>query len=184
MYCLLIDFNKLTDKLTGIRHGYNLNLSLFYLVLVLVLGTRSQEIDLGPWKTSFLSTLKVSITSYAERTWEGRTGNAAVEIPGGLVRGHIFFRCYQSRLKDTEQLNMKLGDDESQELTKNIEHLKEKLNRAESLIFSMETPEAIRQRGPTRHPPASEASTEQCWGVAGHRTDPSSNTHRFEYLTY
>jgi hypothetical protein len=54
---------------------------------------------------------------------------------------------YQSRLKDTEELNKKL-DDEKAELAKNIERLKQKLDRAESLVFSMETPEVIRQRGP------------------------------------
>jgi hypothetical protein len=54
---------------------------------------------------------------------------------------------YQSRLKDTEELSKKL-DKERAELSKNIERLKEKLDKAESLIFSMGTPEAIRQRGP------------------------------------
>jgi hypothetical protein len=54
---------------------------------------------------------------------------------------------YQSRLKDTEELNRKL-DDERTELAKNIERIKQKLDRAESLVFSMGTPEAIRQRGP------------------------------------
>jgi hypothetical protein len=54
---------------------------------------------------------------------------------------------YQSRLKDTEELNKKL-DDEKAELAKNIERLKQKLDKAESLVFSMGTPEAIRQRGP------------------------------------
>jgi hypothetical protein len=54
---------------------------------------------------------------------------------------------YQSRLKDTEDLNRKL-DDEKAELAKNIERLKQKLDKAESLVFSMGTPEAIRQRGP------------------------------------
>jgi hypothetical protein len=54
---------------------------------------------------------------------------------------------YQSRLKDTEDLNRKL-DDEKTELGKNIERLKQKLDKAESLVFSMGTPEAIRQRGP------------------------------------
>jgi hypothetical protein len=54
---------------------------------------------------------------------------------------------YQSRLKDTEELNKKLGNERA-ELSKNIERLKEKLDKAESLVFSMGTPEAIRQRGP------------------------------------
>jgi hypothetical protein len=54
---------------------------------------------------------------------------------------------YQSRLQDTEDLNRKL-DCEKNELTQNIERLKQKLNRAESLVFSMGTPEAIRQREP------------------------------------
>jgi chromosome segregation ATPase len=54
---------------------------------------------------------------------------------------------YQSRLKDTEELNRKL-DEEKSELAKNIERLKQKLDKAESLVFSMGTPEAIRQRGP------------------------------------
>jgi hypothetical protein len=54
---------------------------------------------------------------------------------------------YQSRLQDTEDLNRKL-DCEKTELTQNIERLKQKLNRAESLVFSMGTPEAIRQREP------------------------------------
>jgi hypothetical protein len=54
---------------------------------------------------------------------------------------------YQSRLKDTEDLNRKL-DDEKTELNQNIERLKQKLDKAESLVFSMGTPEAIRQRGP------------------------------------
>ncbi len=54
---------------------------------------------------------------------------------------------YQSRLKDTEELNKKL-DDEKAELAKNIERLRQKLNRAEALVFSMGTPEAIRQREP------------------------------------
>ncbi len=54
---------------------------------------------------------------------------------------------YQSRLKDTEDLNRKL-DDEKTELNKNIERLKQKLDKAESLVFSMGTPEAIRQREP------------------------------------
>jgi hypothetical protein len=54
---------------------------------------------------------------------------------------------YQSRLKDTEELNKKL-DNEKAELTKNIERLKQKLDKAESLVFSMGTSEAIRQRGP------------------------------------
>ncbi len=54
---------------------------------------------------------------------------------------------YQSRLKDTEELNKKL-DEEKTELAKNIERLKQKLDKAESFVFSMGTPEAIRQRGP------------------------------------
>jgi hypothetical protein len=40
---------------------------------------------------------------------------------------------YQSRLKDTEELNEKLGNERT-ELARNIERLKEKLDRAESLI--------------------------------------------------
>jgi hypothetical protein len=44
-------------------------------------------------------------------------------------------------------LNRKL-DVEKAELAKNIERLKQKLDKAESLVFSMGTPEAIRQRGP------------------------------------
>ncbi len=51
---------------------------------------------------------------------------------------------YQSRLKDTEEQNKRL-DEERAHLTKNIE---QKLNKAEALVFSMGTPEAIRQRGP------------------------------------
>jgi hypothetical protein len=39
-------------------------------------------------------------------------------------------------------------DNERAELSKNIERLKEKLDKAESLVFSMGTPEAIRQKGP------------------------------------
>jgi hypothetical protein len=39
-------------------------------------------------------------------------------------------------------------DNERAELSKNIERLKDKLDKAESLVFSMGTPEAIRQRGP------------------------------------
>jgi hypothetical protein len=54
---------------------------------------------------------------------------------------------YQSRLKDTKELNKRL-DSEKEELTKNIERLRQKLDKAESLVFSMGTPEAIRQRGP------------------------------------
>ncbi len=54
---------------------------------------------------------------------------------------------YQSRLKDTEELNKKLNDEKA-ELAKNIERLRQKLDKAESLVFSMGTPEAIRQRGP------------------------------------
>ncbi len=54
---------------------------------------------------------------------------------------------YQSRLKDTEELNKKLGDERTA-LAKNIERLNDKLDRAEYLVFSMGTPEAIRQRGP------------------------------------
>jgi hypothetical protein len=54
---------------------------------------------------------------------------------------------YQSRLKDTEELNRKL-DSEKVELNVNIERLKQKLDKAEALVFSMGTPEAIRQRGP------------------------------------
>ncbi len=54
---------------------------------------------------------------------------------------------YQSRLNDTEDLNRKL-DDEKTELNQNIERLKQKLDKAESLVFSMGTPEAIKQRGP------------------------------------
>jgi hypothetical protein len=46
---------------------------------------------------------------------------------------------YQSRLKDTEELNKKLGDDRA-ELAKNIERLKEKMDRAESLVFRIGTP--------------------------------------------
>ena len=65
---------------------------------------------------------------------------------------------YQSRLEDTEELNQRLGHEKT-ELAKNIRHLKEKLDRAQSLVFSMGTSEAIRQRGPTKHPPASEART-------------------------
>jgi hypothetical protein len=38
---------------------------------------------------------------------------------------------YQSRLKDTEEWKKRLGD-ERHELVKNMEHLKEKLDRAES----------------------------------------------------
>ncbi len=45
---------------------------------------------------------------------------------------------YQSRLQDTEDLNRKL-DCEKTKFTQNIQRLKQKLNRAESLVFSMGT---------------------------------------------
>jgi hypothetical protein len=54
---------------------------------------------------------------------------------------------YQSWIKDTEELNKRLST-ERLELAKDIEHLKEKLDRVEALVFSMGTPDAIRRRAP------------------------------------
>jgi hypothetical protein len=77
-----------------------------------------------------------------------------------VVQDESVLPVYQSRLKKEEELNRKLGD-ERHELTKNIEHLKERLDRAESLVFSMGTPEAIRQRKPSRNQTARDEGTDQ-----------------------
>jgi hypothetical protein len=53
---------------------------------------------------------------------------------------------YLAKIKDAEDSNQKLLD-EKREVTRDIGHLRNRLNRAESLVFSMGTPESIRKRG-------------------------------------
>jgi uncharacterized phage infection (PIP) family protein YhgE len=88
--------------------------------------------------------LKNSMTASSERD---QNSHEMQRLKFQVAQYESILPVYQSRLKDTEELNKKL-DDERTELAKNIERLKEKLDRAESLVFSMGTPEAIRQRGP------------------------------------
>jgi hypothetical protein len=51
---------------------------------------------------------------------------------------------YLAKIKDAEDSNQKLLD-EKRESTKDIGHLRNRLNRAENLVFSMGTPESIRK---------------------------------------
>jgi hypothetical protein len=69
---------------------------------------------------------------------------------------------YQSRIKDTEaeDLNKRLWK-EKHEFTRSIENLKDRLNKAELLVFNMGTPEAIRRRGTSRRQADKEERTEQ-----------------------
>jgi hypothetical protein len=53
---------------------------------------------------------------------------------------------YRARIKDTKDANQKLLD-EMHEFARNIEHLKDRLNKAECLVFSMGTPESVRKIG-------------------------------------
>jgi hypothetical protein len=53
---------------------------------------------------------------------------------------------YLARIKDTEDSNQKLLQ-ENRESTRDIGHLRNRLNRAESLVCTMGTPESIRKRG-------------------------------------
>jgi hypothetical protein len=89
--------------------------------------------------------LKDSITASSEHD---KNNQEMQQLKFQVAQYEGILPVYQSRLKDTEELNKKLGDERTEELTKNIERLKEKLDRAESLVLSMGIPEAIRQRGP------------------------------------
>jgi chromosome segregation ATPase len=120
--------------------------------------------------------LKDSITSFSDEHDKNNQEMQQVKFQVAQYEGIL--PVYQSRLKDTEELNKRLGNEKT-ELTKNIDHLKEKLDRTESLDFSMGTPEAIRQRRPTRHLSAGEANMEQAsssseavqnksWAIEGH----------------
>jgi hypothetical protein len=53
---------------------------------------------------------------------------------------------YLARIKDTEDSNQKLLK-KKRESTRHIEHLRDKLNEAERLVFSMGIPESIRKGG-------------------------------------
>jgi hypothetical protein len=61
-------------------------------------------------------------------------------------------------------------ENERAELSKKIERLKEKLDKAESLIYSMGTPEAIRQRGPVMGTSAEMIITRSGHQIALNRT--------------
>jgi hypothetical protein len=53
---------------------------------------------------------------------------------------------YLARIKDTEGSNQKLHE-EKLESARHIENMRDRLNKAERLVFSMGTPESIRKRG-------------------------------------
>jgi hypothetical protein len=89
-------------------------------------------------------TLKDSINATSERD---KNTHEMQQLKFQVAQYEGVLPVYQSRLKDTEELNKKLGDERAK-LTKYIERIQIKLDRAESLVFSMGTPEAIRQRGP------------------------------------
>ncbi len=89
-----------------------------------------------------IRTLKDSMTSSSELD---QNSQEMQRLRFQVAQYEGILLVHQSRLKDTEELNKKL-DDERTELAKNIERLKQKLDRVSR--FSMGTPEAIRQRGP------------------------------------
>jgi hypothetical protein len=91
-----------------------------------------------------IRTLRNSMASASEL---GQNSQETKRLRFQVAQYESILPVYQSRLKNTENLNRKL-DDEKAELNKNIGRLKQKLDKAESLVFSMGTPEAIRQREP------------------------------------
>ena len=91
-----------------------------------------------------IRTLKDSLASSAEMDQDSQE---VQRLRFQVAQYEGIIPVYQSRLKDTEEQNKRL-DDERTHLTKNIERLRQKLNKAESLVFSMGTPESIRQREP------------------------------------
>jgi hypothetical protein len=77
------------------------------------------------------------------------------------------------------------------QLTKNIERLKEKLDRAESLVFSMGTLEANRQRVPTvigtktEHSSSSSQDDHSKVGAPkGTKQNPVEHSRGFKCLSY
>ncbi len=65
---------------------------------------------------------------------------------------------YVSRLKDNEEQNKRLLE-EKIDLNKDIEQMRERLNKAEAVIFSLGTPESIKQRAPFTEQPARTGAT-------------------------
>ncbi len=90
--------------------------------------------------------LKESITVSAEHNVNSREMQ---QLRFELAQYESVIPIYRSRIKYAEDLKKKLFE-EKQEFTRNIEHLKSRLNKAESLVLSMGTPEAIRSRGTSR----------------------------------
>ncbi len=67
---------------------------------------------------------------------------------------------YRARIKDMEDANQRLLE-EKQEFIRNIKHLRDRLNKAERLVFSMGTPEFIKKRGTSREHERKEEGSEQ-----------------------
>jgi chromosome segregation ATPase len=83
-----------------------------------------------------------------------------------VARYESVLPVYAARLRDTESMNEKLNK-EKQELSKSIEQMKERLSRAESIVFSIATPEANKKMDPP---------IKSVEGTAGH-AQAASRTH-------
>jgi hypothetical protein len=101
--------------------------------------------------------LKDSMTSSAEHSTNSQE---IQQLRYQAAQYESVFLIYQSRIKDTEDLNKKLRE-EKHEFTMDIEYLKDRLNKAESLVFRLGTPEAFRRRETSKKQADQEERTDQ-----------------------
>jgi hypothetical protein len=116
--------------------------------------------------------LKDSITSSAEHNNNSREMQ---QLMFEVAQYENVLPIYRARIKDTEYLNKKLCE-EKQEFTRNIEQLKGRLNKAESLVFSLGTPEAFRRRKTSNEQADNEEGTEQDSSSSDDDSEQSSSS--------
>jgi hypothetical protein len=90
-----------------------------------------------------IKALKESIAEHADH---GFISREMQQLKFEVAQYESVIPIYLAKIKDAEESNQKLLD-EKRESTRDIGHLRDRLNRAESLVFSMGTPESIRKRG-------------------------------------
>jgi chromosome segregation ATPase len=93
-----------------------------------------------------INALKASMESAAGQR---DTTDEMQQLKHQVSRYESVLPVYAARLRDTESMNEKLNK-KKHDLSKSIEQLKERLNRAESIVFSIATPEANKKQEPSR----------------------------------
>jgi hypothetical protein len=93
-----------------------------------------------------MADIKALKESIAVPTDHGSNSREMQRLKFEVAQYESVISIYLAKIKDAEDSNQKLLD-EKRESTRDIGHLRNRLNGAESLVFSMGTPESIRKRG-------------------------------------